>query len=75
MPPCRATGSSPRWRQGQAEAGHRRETKQYGKLPVMLVRMNLDLTMGDEVLKDRHRQPFMVFGEPEKDRTCRVTPV
>ena len=42
------------------------ETKQYGKLPVMLARMNLDLTMGDEVLKKTGTgNLFMVFGEPD----------
>jgi adenine-specific DNA-methyltransferase len=44
------------------------ETKQYGKLPVMLARMNLDLTMGDEVLKKTGTgNLFMVFGEPDLD--------
>jgi adenine-specific DNA-methyltransferase len=42
------------------------ETRQYGKLPVMLARMNLDLTMGDEVLKKTGTgNLFMVFGEPD----------
>jgi adenine-specific DNA-methyltransferase len=42
------------------------ETKQYGKLPVMLARMNLDLSMGDEVLKKTGTgNLFMVFGEPD----------
>jgi adenine-specific DNA-methyltransferase len=42
------------------------ETKQYGKLPVMLARMNFDLSMGDEVLKKTGTgNLFMVFGEPD----------
>ncbi len=42
------------------------ETKQYGKLPVMLARINADLTMGDEVLKKTGAgNLFMVFGEPD----------
>ena len=44
------------------------ETKQYGKLPVMLARINADLTMGDEVLKKTGAgNLFMVFGEPDID--------
>ncbi len=42
------------------------ETKQYGKLPVMLARMNPDLAMGDELLKKTGAgNLFMVFGEPD----------
>jgi adenine-specific DNA-methyltransferase len=42
------------------------ETKQYGKLPVMLARMNPDLAMGDELLKKTGSgNLFMVFGEPD----------
>jgi adenine-specific DNA-methyltransferase len=40
--------------------------KQYGKLPVILARMNPDLTMGDEVLKKTGAgNLFMAFGEPD----------
>ncbi len=40
--------------------------KQYGKLPVMLARMNPDLAMGDELLKKTGAgNLFMVFGEPD----------
>jgi adenine-specific DNA-methyltransferase len=38
----------------------------YGKLPVLLVRMNPDLAMGDELLKKTGTgNLFMVFGEPD----------
>ncbi len=38
----------------------------YGKLPVLLVRMNPDLAMGDELLKKTGAANlFMVFGEPD----------
>ena len=38
----------------------------YGKLPVLLVRMNPDLAMGDELLKKTGAgNLFMVFGEPD----------
>jgi len=44
------------------------ETRQYGKLPVMLARMNPDLSMGDELLKKTGAgNLFMVFGEPDID--------
>jgi len=40
----------------------------YGKLPVLLVRMNPDLAMGDELLKKTGAgNLFMVFGEPDVD--------
>jgi adenine-specific DNA-methyltransferase len=43
-------------------------TVQYGKLPVMLARMNPDLAMGDELLKKTGAgNLFMVFGEPDID--------
>ncbi len=43
-------------------------TMQYGKLPVMLARMNPDLAMGDELLKKTGAgNLFMVFGEPDID--------
>jgi len=42
------------------------ETRQFGKLPVLLARMNPDLAMGDEVLKKTGTgNLFMVFGEPD----------
>jgi len=41
-------------------------TKQYGKLMVLLARMNPDLAMGDELLKKTGAgNLFMVFGEPD----------
>ncbi len=44
------------------------ETRQYGKLPVMLARMKNDLSMGDELLKKTGAgNLFMVFGEPDVD--------
>lgn len=40
--------------------------KQYGKLPILLARMNPDLAMGDELLKNTGAgNLFMVFGEPD----------
>ena len=40
--------------------------KQYGKLPVLLARMNPDLAMGEELLKKTGAgNLFMVFGEPD----------
>ncbi len=50
---------------------------QYGKLPVLLARMNPDLAMGDELLKKTGAgNLFMVFGEPdiriERDADGRV---
>ncbi len=40
--------------------------KQVGKLPVLLVRMNPDLAMGDELLKKTGAANlFMTFGEPD----------
>lgn len=42
------------------------EAKQYGKLTVLMARMNPDLTMGDELLKKTGAgNLFMVFGEPD----------
>jgi adenine-specific DNA-methyltransferase len=41
-------------------------SKQYGKLPVLLARMNPDLSMGEELLKKTGAgNLFMVFGEPD----------
>ena len=42
------------------------ETKRYGKLQVVVARMNPDLAMGDELLKKTGAgNLFMVFGEPD----------
>jgi adenine-specific DNA-methyltransferase len=42
------------------------EAKRYGKLTVLPVRMNPDLSMGDELLKKTGAgNLFMVFGEPD----------
>ncbi len=44
------------------------EAKRYGKLTVLVTRMNPDLTMGDELLKTTGAgNLFMVFGEPDVD--------
>lgn len=43
-------------------------SRQYGKLKVLLARMNPDLAMGDELLKKTGAgNLFMVFGEPDVD--------
>jgi len=42
------------------------EMRQYGKLTVLLARMNPDLAMGDELLKKTGAgNLFMIFGEPD----------
>jgi adenine-specific DNA-methyltransferase len=42
------------------------EERKFGKLPVLLVRMNPDLSMGDELLKQTGAgNLFTVFGEPD----------
>lgn len=42
------------------------EMRQYGKLMVLLARMNPDLAMGDELLKKTGAgNLFMIFGEPD----------
>ncbi|CAN5831168.1 hypothetical protein BH23CHL2_BH23CHL2_10820 [soil metagenome] len=42
------------------------EARQYGKLQILLVRMNPDLAMGEELLKTTGAgNLFMVFGEPD----------
>ena len=42
------------------------ETRRYGKLTVLIARMNPDLTMGDDLLKKTGAgNLFMVFGEPD----------
>jgi adenine-specific DNA-methyltransferase len=44
------------------------EAKQYGKLPILLSRMNPDLAIGDSLLKKTGAgNLFMVFGEPDID--------
>ena len=44
------------------------EAKRYGKLNVLVTRMNPDLSMGDELLKKTGvGNLFMVFGEPDVD--------
>ena len=44
------------------------KAEQYGKLMVLLARMNPDLAMGDELLKKTGAgNLFMVFGEPDLD--------
>lgn len=53
------------------------EERKLGKLPVLLVRMNADLSMGDELLKKTGAgNLFMVFGEPdisiERDEDSKV---
>ncbi len=42
------------------------ESREYGRLPVLLTRMNPDLAMGDDLLKKTGAANlFMVFGEPD----------
>jgi adenine-specific DNA-methyltransferase len=42
--------------------------EEYGRLPVLLVKMNPDLSMGDELLKKTGAgNLFMVFGEPDME--------
>ena len=44
------------------------EAKRYGKLNILITRMNPDLAMGDELLKATGAgNLFMVFGEPDVD--------
>jgi len=44
------------------------QRRHYGKLPMLLARMNPDLAMGDELLKKTGAgNLFMVFGEPDLD--------
>lgn len=46
------------------------EAKRYGKLTVLVTRMNPDLTMGGELLKKTGTgNLFMVFGEPDVEIT------
>jgi adenine-specific DNA-methyltransferase len=44
--------------------------RKLGKVPVLLVRMNTDLEMGDELKKTGAGNLFMVFGEPDVDITA-----
>lgn len=46
-------------------------TRQFGRLPVLLARMNPDLAMGDALKKTGAGNLFMVFGEPD----IRIHPV
>src|SRR3546814_2988362 len=38
-----------------------------GRIPVLLVRMNADLLMGEDLKKTGAGNPFTVFGEPDID--------
>ena len=50
--------------------------RKLGKLPVLLVRMNPDLAMGEELLKKTGAgNLFMVFGEPDVRSTASGTAV
>ena len=54
------------------------EAKRFGKLQVLITRMNPDLAMGDELLKKTGAgNLFMVFGEPDvdiqKDKAGQIT--
>lgn len=47
------------------------ESKRYGKLQVLITRMNPDLLLGDELLKKTGAgNLFMVFGEPDIELKC-----
>lgn len=51
---------------GESEGPTTEAEIRYGRLPVLLVRMNPDLAMGDDLLKKTSSgNLFMVFGEPE----------
>jgi len=43
------------------------EERKLGRLPILLVRMNSDLAMGDVLKKTGSGNLFMVFGEPDVD--------
>lgn len=48
------------------DPGVSEESKRYGKLQVLITRMNTDLLLGDELLKKTGAgNLFMVFGEPD----------
>ena len=49
------------------EAERQLDTPKYGRCKVEFVRMNQDLTMGDELKKTANANLFMVFGEPDLD--------
>jgi adenine-specific DNA-methyltransferase len=63
------TPLNPPLARGEREGGNKivaEGQKQYGKLPVLLARMNPDLAMGEELLKKTGAgNLFMVFGEPD----------
>jgi adenine-specific DNA-methyltransferase len=63
----RGSGSQPdRGGAGDGQGFVADDTRQYGKLPVLLAKMNPDLAMGDELLKKTGAgNLFMVFGEPD----------
>lgn len=58
------------------DSGVSEESKQYGKLQVLVTRMNPDLLLGDELLKKTGSgNLFMVFGEPDvevKDKNGKI---
>ena len=60
---------SPPLARGEEKAGNKivaEGQKQYGRLPILLARMNPDLAMGEELLKKTGAgNLFMVFGEPD----------
>lgn len=52
------------------DPGVTEESKRYGKLQVLITRMNTDLLLGDNVLKKTgSANLFLVFGEPDIDIT------
>jgi adenine-specific DNA-methyltransferase len=52
------------------DPGVAEESKRYGKLQVLVTRMNPDLLLGDELLKKTGSgNLFMVFGEPDVEIT------
>lgn len=63
------TPLNPPLARGEREGGNKIVSdaqKQYGKLPILLARMNPDLAMGEELLKKTGAgNLFMVFGEPD----------
>lgn len=61
------TPLNPPLARGEKEGGIVAEgQRQYGKLPILLARMNPDLAMGEELLKKTGAgNLFMVFGEPD----------
>jgi adenine-specific DNA-methyltransferase len=44
-------------------------TRTLGRIPVLIVRMNVDLLMGEELKKTQAANLFTVFGEPDIDLT------